>query len=144
MKRIVIYVQNEEIAALRPFAEKMTKLGALVQFSALKFMELNKADLVLTRQPYLARVKDLFSGTTIPVQVIDEDEAASVVSPEKKAPVKKEAAVIDVPVVLPENDEVVMVVASEVAVEPVAVDVAPEVIVTEDAAPRPAARPRRK
>lgn len=122
MKRIVIYVQNEEIEALRPLQKQLIKQGALVSFSAIKYMERNLADQVLTTKRHLDTVRGLYAGTGIPVQTIDADETPAptpTAKSEEVVEVEVEAvpAVEEVPA-LPESEEVVMTVSEAPAVAP--------------------------
>lgn len=80
MKKIVIYAQNEEMAALKPLAQRISKKGANhVTFSAIRYLEANpKAQLVLTLRKYLEKVKKLYEPWPgIPVMAIEDvdDEA---------------------------------------------------------------------
>lgn len=78
MSRILIYVQNEEIEALKPLAERLVKKGAMVNFSAIKYLEKGKCDQALTLPKYLDKIKALFAGTDVAVKAIEDDEPSAV------------------------------------------------------------------
>lgn len=74
MKRIVIYAMNEEIAALRPVAEKLEKQGAAARFMNVKYKEATKCDIALAQAHHLDVVKAIFAGNdAVQVKLIDAD-----------------------------------------------------------------------
>lgn len=74
MKRIVIYVYNEEIEALKPMAEKLNKQGGQVRFLNLKYNEPTKCDVALAKPEHLDRVKAIFANNPkVEVKPIDTD-----------------------------------------------------------------------
>lgn len=74
MKRIVIYAYNEEIAGLRPLAEKLEKQGAAARFMNLKYNEPAKCDIALAEEKYVPRVKEIFTAfPDVEVKALDAD-----------------------------------------------------------------------
>lgn len=74
MKRIVIYAMNEEMAALRPVAEKLEKQGAAARFMNIKYKEATKCDIALAEAHNLDVVKAIFKGNdAVEVKLIDAD-----------------------------------------------------------------------
>lgn len=74
MKRIVIYAMNEEMAALRPLAEKLEKQGAAARFMNIKYKEAAKCDVALAPAHHLDVVKAIFAKMdSVQVKLIDAD-----------------------------------------------------------------------
>lgn len=138
MTRIVIYVANEEMTALKPLARRLEKKGATVVFSAIKWRDPIKADQVLTLPKYLEAVKNIYAGRSEPITVIENDEVIpleAIVAPEAQEPTipvlviepvvaePELIPVIDVPEIT--TDEIVMT-AGEVEPIPAAESVSVE------------------
>lgn len=74
MKRIIIYAYNEEIAALRPIAEKLEKQGAAVRFMNIKYDDPAKCDIALAAEVHFDRVKRIFKDMPqVEVKALDTD-----------------------------------------------------------------------
>lgn len=115
MKRIIIYVHNEDMEALKPLRQRLERAGAMVNFHALKYPEVVKADQVLTKSAYLKTVKAIFAGTDVPVVEIDEEDNAVeiVATPEPEA-------VAEQPPLTYSDDEAIVITVGETPAPPVA------------------------
>lgn len=139
MTRIIIYVHNEEMEALKPLQARLIKQGAQVAFSALKYMEIIKCDKVLTTKRHLDTVKGLFAGTGIPVSEIPTEEAKIELPP---APAPTEGVTLTIPE--PEPEAVVETTLNVELSEPAETDEEVVITVSEPApAPAPARRSSR-